>query len=95
MFRFETIAKQKERKTMQDQDKSKLARRDFLRVIGLGAGVAAAAASFVANEAVAAELDVGREKDALQCERPGREELLSSQRLQSGPVAGGRACPLP
>jgi len=53
VFRFETIAKQKERKTMQDQDKSKLARRDFLRVIGLGAGVAAAAASFVANEAVA------------------------------------------
>jgi hypothetical protein len=39
--------------TMQDQDKSKLARRDFLRVIGLGAGVAAA--SFVANEAVAAD----------------------------------------
>ena len=33
---------------MQDQDKSKLARRDFLRVIGLGAGVAAAAASLVA-----------------------------------------------
>jgi len=55
VFRFETIAKQKERKTMQDQDKSKLARRDFLRVIGLGAGVAAAAASFVANEAVAAD----------------------------------------
>ena len=40
---------------MQDQDKSKLARRDFLRVIGLGAGVAAAAASLVANEAVATE----------------------------------------
>ena len=40
---------------MQDQDMSKLARRDFLRMIGLGAGVAAAAATLVANEAVAAE----------------------------------------
>ncbi len=43
---------------MQEQDKSKLARRDFLRVIGLGAGVAAAAAQFVATtatEAAAAE----------------------------------------
>jgi hypothetical protein len=43
---------------MQDQDKSKLARRDFLRVLGLGAGVAAAAAQFVATgatEAAAAE----------------------------------------
>jgi ribulose kinase len=43
---------------MQDQDKSKLGRRDFLRVMGLGAGIAAtaaAAASLVATEAVAAE----------------------------------------
>jgi len=43
---------------MQEQDKSKLARRDFLRVLGLGAGVAVAAAQFVATgatEAVAAE----------------------------------------
>ncbi len=40
---------------MQGQDKSKLARRDFLRVIGLGAGLAAAAASLVAGEAAATE----------------------------------------
>jgi ribulose kinase len=43
---------------MQDQDKSKLGRRDFLRVMGLGAGVAAAAAQFIATtatEAAAAE----------------------------------------
>jgi ribulose kinase len=43
---------------MQDQDKSKLGRRDFLRVMGLGAGIAAtaaAAASLVATEAAAAE----------------------------------------
>ena len=43
---------------MQEQDKSKLARRDFLRVLGLGAGVAVAVAQFVATgatEAVAAE----------------------------------------
>ncbi len=40
------------------QDKSKFARRDFLRVIGFGAGIAAtaaAAASFVATEAAATE----------------------------------------
>jgi ribulose kinase len=37
------------------QDQSKLGRRDFLRVIGLGAGVAAAAASLVATEAAATE----------------------------------------
>jgi hypothetical protein len=40
---------------MQDQDKSKLGRRDFLRVIGFGAGIAAAAASLVATEAAATE----------------------------------------
>ena len=43
---------------MQEQNKSRLARRDFLRVIGLGAGVAVAAAQLVAvtaTEAVAAE----------------------------------------
>jgi hypothetical protein len=43
---------------MQEQDKSKLARRDVLRVLGLGAGVAVAAAQFVATgatEAAAAE----------------------------------------
>ncbi len=44
---------------MREQDMSKLGRRDFLRVIGLGAGVAAtaaAAASLVATEAAATEL---------------------------------------
>lgn len=43
---------------MQDRDKSKFARRDFLRVIGFGAGVAAtaaAAASLVVTEAAATE----------------------------------------
>jgi len=39
---------------MQDQDKSKLARRDVLRVLGLGAGVAVAAAHFVATGATGA-----------------------------------------
>lgn len=42
---------------MKDQGKSKLGRRDFLRVMGLGAGVAAAAATplAVSTEASATE----------------------------------------
>lgn len=42
---------------MQDQDRSKFGRRDFLRVMGLGAGVAAVAAApfAAATEAAAAE----------------------------------------
>ncbi|HZD89087.1 MAG TPA: formate dehydrogenase [Pseudolabrys sp.] len=40
---------------MQDHDKARFARRDVLRVIGLGAGAAAAAASLVMTEAAATE----------------------------------------
>jgi hypothetical protein len=40
---------------MHEQDKGKLGRRDFLRVMGLGAGIAAAAAPLIASEAVATE----------------------------------------
>jgi hypothetical protein len=37
------------------QDDNKLARRDFLRVMGVGAGLAVAAAATVASEAQATE----------------------------------------
>jgi predicted RNA methylase len=38
---------------MNDQDKKKVARRDFLRALGAGAGIAATTAAPLANEAKA------------------------------------------
>lgn len=40
-----------------EADKSKLGRREFLRTMGAGAGLAVAAAAPLATEAVAAESD--------------------------------------
>jgi len=40
-----------------NQEKSKLGRRDFLRAIGAGAGVAVAAAAPLASEAVASDAE--------------------------------------
>jgi len=48
------------------QEKSKLGRRDFLRAIGAGAGVAVAAAAPLANEAVASETDAEKTKARYQ-----------------------------
>ena len=45
---------------MKKQDKSKLGRRDFLRAMGAGAGLAVAAP--LASEAVAAESDADQKK---------------------------------
>lgn len=45
---------------MKKQDKSKLGRRDFLRAMGAGAGLAVAAP--LAGEAVAAESDADKKK---------------------------------
>jgi hypothetical protein len=47
---------------MKKQDKSKLGRRDFLRAMGAGAGVAVTAAAPFATEAVAAESDADKKK---------------------------------
>ena len=47
---------------MKQQDKSKLGRRDFLRAIGAGAGLAVTAAAPLASEAVAAESDADKKK---------------------------------
>jgi hypothetical protein len=47
---------------MKEQDKTKVGRRDFLRAIGVGAGVAATAAAPLATEAVAAESDADKKK---------------------------------
>lgn len=47
---------------MTQQDKSKLGRRDFLRAMGAGAGLAVTAAAPLATEAVAAESDSDKKK---------------------------------
>ena len=47
---------------MKKQDKSKLGRRDFLRAMGAGAGVAVTAAAPFASEVAAAESDAEKTK---------------------------------
>jgi secreted PhoX family phosphatase len=47
---------------MKQQDKSKLGRRDFLRAMGAGAGLAVTAAVPLATEAAAAESEAEQKK---------------------------------
>ena len=47
---------------MKQQDKTKLGRRDFLRAMGAGAGLAVTAAAPLAGEAKAAESDADKKK---------------------------------
>ena len=47
---------------MKRQDKAKLGRRDFLRAMGAGAGLAVTAAGPLSGEAVAAESDADKKK---------------------------------
>ncbi len=47
---------------MKQQDKSKLGRRDFLRAMGAGAGLAATVAVPLASEAAASESDAEKKK---------------------------------
>jgi len=47
---------------MKQQDKTKLGRRDFLRAMGAGAGVAVTAAAPFATEAAATESDADKKK---------------------------------
>ena len=51
---------------MKQQEKTKLGRRDFLRAVGAGAGVAVTAAAPLATEAVAAESDADKKKARYQ-----------------------------
>jgi len=51
---------------MKQQDKTKLGRRDFLRAIGAGAGVAVTAAAPLATEAIATETDAEKRKARYQ-----------------------------
>jgi hypothetical protein len=47
---------------MKQKDKAKLGRRDFLRAVGAGAGLAVTAAAPLATEAAAAESDADKKK---------------------------------
>lgn len=54
--------RQIEETAMTQEDKSKLGRRDFLRAVGAGAGLAVTSAAPLATEAAAAELDAEKKK---------------------------------
>ncbi len=47
---------------MKNQDKTTVGRREFLRVLGAGAGLAAATAAPLATQAVAGETDAEKKK---------------------------------
>jgi hypothetical protein len=47
---------------MKQDDKAKLGRRDFLRAVGAGAGLAVTAAAPLATEAAASESDADKKK---------------------------------
>ena len=51
---------------MKQQDRSKLGRRDFLRAMGAGAGLAVTAAAPLATEAAASETDAEKKKPRYQ-----------------------------
>ncbi|MFY9601566.1 MAG: twin-arginine translocation signal domain-containing protein, partial [Pseudolabrys sp.] len=55
-----------EESAMKQQEKSKLGRRDFLRAIGAGAGVAVAAMAPLASEAIASESDAEKKQARYQ-----------------------------
>ena len=64
----------KEGTAMKEQEKQKLGRRDFLRAMGAGAGLAVTAAAPLATEAVAAEVRCRQEEGPLPGELDRRAE---------------------
>jgi hypothetical protein len=56
----------KEETAMKEQDKSKVGRRDFLRAVGAGAGLAVTAAAPLATDAAASESDADKKKARYQ-----------------------------
>ena len=64
---------------MKEQEKEKLGRRDFLRAMGAGAGLAVTAAAPLATEAVAAESDADKKKGSLPGELDRRAEPTTAR----------------
>ena len=56
----------KEETAMKEHDKSKVGRRDFLRAVGAGAGLAVTAAAPLATNAAASESDADKKKARYQ-----------------------------
>ena len=66
---------------MKQQDKTKLGRRDFLRAMGAGAGLAVTTAVPLATGAAASKIRRGKEESALPGKLHRRKDLLQSQPL--------------
>jgi len=61
-----TLEEFEERTVMKEHEKSKVGRRDFLRTMGAGAGLAVTAAAPLATEAAATETDADKKKARYQ-----------------------------
>jgi hypothetical protein len=68
---------------MKEQDKAKLGRRDFLRAMGAGAGVAVTAAAPLVTPAVAAESDADKKKAHYQANSTDVQSYYKSNRYPS------------
>jgi len=68
---------------MKEQDKAKLGRRDFLRAVGAGAGVAVTSAAPLATTAVAAESDAEKKKARYQPNSTDVQSYYKSNRYPS------------
>ncbi len=68
---------------MKQQDKTKLGRRDFLRAMGAGAGVAATAAVPLATDAAASETDAEKKKARYQANSTDVQSYYKSNRYPS------------
>ena len=66
---------------MKEQQKEKLGRRDFLRAMGAGAGLAVTAVAPLATEAVAAESDADKKKARYQANSADVQSLLPHEPL--------------
>jgi H+/Cl- antiporter ClcA len=77
------MEKFKEGTAMKEQDKAKLGRRDFLRAMGAGAGVAVTTAAPLATTAVAAESDAEKKKARYQANSTDVQSYYKSNRYPS------------
>jgi hypothetical protein len=68
---------------MKQQDKTKLGRRDFLRAMGAGAGVAATTAVPLATPAAASESDAEKKKARYQANSADVQSYYKSNRYPS------------
>jgi hypothetical protein len=68
---------------MKEQDKAGLGRRDFLRAMGAGAGLAVTAAAPLATEAVASESDAEKKKPRYQANSTDVQSFYKVNRYPS------------